>query len=1313
MLVNPIIIQKLRYFSALLFLVFFYHSGKAQCIFNLNDTIVADADFYIQGSVSGLVNNDLASNQSLCGVTLQFRHQFIGNLEIELISPAGQKILLVGPPLAGTLTTGSLWDISFVRCVDMPSPDGMIPPKFDNGSPWAIGASYTGSYYPYSGCLEDFNVGSANGIWQLHIINGNFYEGNLIDFSLIFCDPTGADCNPCKANSGHFIQNDLMFCQNDAALLTFQPTVDYMPDGQDVALYNYDFVVTINDLILQIGANIDWAMLTPGEYWVYNVAYLKEYETVVKSYIGDPINVLQAKINTTQICAGLTDNYLRLFIHRSYINPAREVLLCSGDSLLVSGKTYKSTTFIRDTLHTVFGCDSIININLKFTDIHIDIEADTIDCNNFISSIDTSGFRMDIPGGLVLGYEWRDNAGNFISNSGGIKVNAPGLYYLYMNILYGNLQCEYLIPKKVESQVFPPEKPTLLPFSPCSDYTVKVLLSPDTLRDVAHWTITGTSDFRRIRDTLYVTWHQSGTFNVCVWASNECGISDTLCQNVIVGQKPIFDIVADSITCNGFFQIEVQSQASQLSWSDLQGDSVINPNADGSLVTGNIVTGSNSAVLRYSGSIDGCDLFGSVNILKKDQAQFLISDTAFCGDGRYQLPVNIKNHHGDLYFSYNGQSFQVSVLEGINYIDLDFNSNGEVYFDSLKTIYKTCNDLDRDTLRVRIEHTPLSSLQDTIVLCNTFNKDGLPKYFLSDLIISGEKSGTWNLSNIPGVIVTNDSIDLSNVPVGVFKVNFKTNTAILPCIDKTFASVIKVVDCGCPKPALNGLKDIYRVCSNYGSFDLDSVASPVVAVQWYDVTAGNKVNIGNHTLNLDDQFVGNHKLMIETVADWEGACADTSIFELIVVRQFHAGDDYLMDICKGESYTIDLDTLLVNSLDDGIWRARKPNYPGFSTAFDPSTNILGTESLIPGNYILDKIVFGNFVCPSDTAQLMVNVFALPSISVSGADYLDCITQEGIINIDPGLSKDIMTEWIYNNAIIHTSVEHDSLIVKDAGIYYFASVNQITGCRDTVSFVVDDNSKPIDSVDYRIMGGCEGTGAVLTLDIPFGGTPPFRYSLDNGTPTTYTQFYGLQSGVHQILIQDAKECRFLVDFNVDGSSTEGLNLGRDTTIRLGNSVWVDIPFPEELIERMEVKFNGVPVNFDPKGEWLRPDETIVVQVLIRDKNGCQYEARRIIYVESDAEIIVPNAFSPNGDGKNDVFFVPSNPGIELILEMIIYDRWGNQVFGIRNIPSGEESMGWDGTFQGRKMNPGVFVYYIRYKAVDGKEALRKGDFTLIR
>ncbi|MFQ3336711.1 MAG: gliding motility-associated-like protein, partial [Flavobacteriales bacterium] len=88
------------------------------------------------------------------------------------------------------------------------------------------------------------------------------------------------------------------------------------------------------------------------------------------------------------------------------------------------------------------------------------------------------------------------------------------------------------------------------------------------------------------------------------------------------------------------------------------------------------------------------------------------------------------------------------------------------------------------------------------------------------------------------------------------------------------------------------------------------------------------------------------------------------------------------------------------------------------------------------------------------------------------------------------------------------------------------------------------------------------------------------------------------------------------------------------------------------------------------------------------------------------IFVPNVFSPDGNGENDVLKVEGN-GIETI-EFIIFNKWGNLIF-----KSSSADQGWDGTFKGQPVNQGAFVYFVKGTFVDGNSFEQKGTVTVIR
>ena len=73
----------------------------------------------------------------------------------------------------------------------------------------------------------------------------------------------------------------------------------------------------------------------------------------------------------------------------------------------------------------------------------------------------------------------------------------------------------------------------------------------------------------------------------------------------------------------------------------------------------------------------------------------------------------------------------------------------------------------------------------------------------------------------------------------------------------------------------------------------------------------------------------------------------------------------------------------------------------------------------------------------------------------------------------------------------------------------------------------------------------------------------------------------------------------------------------------------------------------------------------------------------------------------------------NKDVDLIVEMQIFDRWGNQVFVNREFPPNQEDYGWDGTFKSKEMNPAVYAYWARVRYKDGTEGAFKGDITLVK
>jgi gliding motility-associated-like protein len=125
----------------------------------------------------------------------------------------------------------------------------------------------------------------------------------------------------------------------------------------------------------------------------------------------------------------------------------------------------------------------------------------------------------------------------------------------------------------------------------------------------------------------------------------------------------------------------------------------------------------------------------------------------------------------------------------------------------------------------------------------------------------------------------------------------------------------------------------------------------------------------------------------------------------------------------------------------------------------------------------------------------------------------------------------------------------------------------------------------------------------------------------------------------------------------------------------------------------------------------PNHTTTYNAVYINANGCVFALNSVTIYVLDAScnentVFVPNTFTPNGDGRNDVLYARSAFVSEIYFT--VYDRWGEQVFVTTNI-----DIGWNGVFNGKPCNPDVFGYYVKYKCNDGKESFKKGNVTLIR
>ena len=110
---------------------------------------------------------------------------------------------------------------------------------------------------------------------------------------------------------------------------------------------------------------------------------------------------------------------------------------------------------------------------------------------------------------------------------------------------------------------------------------------------------------------------------------------------------------------------------------------------------------------------------------------------------------------------------------------------------------------------------------------------------------------------------------------------------------------------------------------------------------------------------------------------------------------------------------------------------------------------------------------------------------------------------------------------------------------------------------------------------------------------------------------------------------------------------------------------------------------------------------------KDEHNCANNAELLFSAEACCTLQMPNAFSPNSDGLNDVFRPVTN-GHPETFQMLIFNRWGHKIF-----TSSQVDNGWDGTVSGARADAGIYFYEITGKCVSGSPLRKRGDFVLVR
>jgi gliding motility-associated-like protein len=286
--------------------------------------------------------------------------------------------------------------------------------------------------------------------------------------------------------------------------------------------------------------------------------------------------------------------------------------------------------------------------------------------------------------------------------------------------------------------------------------------------------------------------------------------------------------------------------------------------------------------------------------------------------------------------------------------------------------------------------------------------------------------------------------------------------------------------------------------------------------------------------------------------------------------------------------------------------------------------------------------------------------------------------------------------------------------------YSVTVTDQNACTITRSIEIFQPEEPLTATMVGDTLACFGNRNGRIAFFPQGGTPAYRYSLDGISFNGSSIQIGLSAGTYPGYIRDKEGCEYFV-----GEAT--VFEPEPVLIDLGPDLFIDIGVDTQLVA---VVASGIPPYsfawFAQDSAYLSclacPDPLVqdleftrTFRVRVTDANGCTGEATITVHVQKVRIVLVPTAFTPNGDGQNDRMGVVGRPGT-LIRDFQIYDRWGEKVFYSDEFLIQDGLLptnSWNGEFRGKPMNSGVYIWTLEAHFPDGEIGFYRGQTTLLR
>ena len=356
----------------------------------------------------------------------------------------------------------------------------------------------------------------------------------------------------------------------------------------------------------------------------------------------------------------------------------------------------------------------------------------------------------------------------------------------------------------------------------------------------------------------------------------------------------------------------------------------------------------------------------------------------------------------------------------------------------------------------------------------------------------------------------------------------------------------------------------------------------------------------------------------------------------------------------------------------------------------------------------DSILSDN---PSTAVITDPTSFQLSSLGLqinSTVENIICEQNVGSINLDvtggtPPLS------YFWDNGL------STSIATGLAAGSYQISIVGATGCTVVLNETVAVENISLETNVKSDNASCKNkSDGLIEVVSTSGGYPDYEYALNGSAFGLQSNFDSLPAGNYTLQTRDQYGCQGIQNIILTAPQFE-LNIvaPADTTVQIGKLINGRINQNTlTTVDYWWTPSTGLDCS-NCRAPEITAIESTLYTIVGMDILGCYDTAYFNLEVLDQSSVYIPNAFSPNNDGINDVLMVYAANDVASILSFRIFDRWGELVHERYNFLANSTSDGWDGRFNQKKLPPGVYVFVAEIHRINAKIEIVKGEVSLIR